>query len=258
MRALDVPWTRLGGRTTRELLLLSMGVGYCVYEVVSAQCWPNLAMYAVATVAFAARFFPARALGVGVAIGALAQRLPDLRVDLAELETPHTWVALVVIALLASKDLEARFERAPSRISWLPNAWADLPPRDMRVLRLCTYALGALAAGLGYTWGVPFLSLAPVDPFLAAGILGALAITIVLLAVGRAPALLLVPAICLPIAAALGAEITAAETLLAGGWADTSFALWYWPQFVLPGFVLALVATALAAPYCVRLVRRAL
>jgi hypothetical protein len=254
MRALDLPIATLRGRTPRELLLLSIGLGYCVYELASPEpCWPNVLMYSIATAAFALRFFPARALGVGVAIGALAQRLPDLRVDLRELETPHTWVALGVIAILASRDLEARFERAPSRIAWLPNAWAELPVRDMRLLRLCAYSLGALGAGLGYAWGVPFFGAA--DPFLTLGVLGAITGTIVLLAAGRAPALLLVPLICMPIALALGTQVEAAEALLAGGWAELGYGLWWSPQFVLPGLVLAIVCTALALPYCIRLLR---
>lgn len=258
MRAFDTPIARAFGRTPRELLLLSLGVSYCAYELASqAPCWPNLLMYASATLAFALRFFPARALAVGVALGALTQRLPDLRVGASQLETPHTWVALGLIALLASKDLEARFERAPSRIAWLPNAWAELPARDMRVLRICAYTIGALAAGLGYGWGIPFLS-SSVPPLVSLGVLGALVAILVLLAAGRAPALLLVPLVCLPIAAVLATQIAGAEALLSGRFVLLDFGMQWWPQFVLPGTLLALLATALALPYCVRLVRRAL
>lgn len=257
MRSIDVPLPRLRGRTPRELLLLSIGAGYCIYELTRPEpCWPNLAMYSLAVAAFAFRFFPARALGVGVALGALAQRLPDLRIDTSELETPHTWVALGAIVLLASKDLEERFERAPSRIAWLPNAWAELPARDMRLLRACTYALGALGAGLGYAWGVPFVS-SNVDPMLSLGVLGALIGIIALLVAGRAAALLLVPVVCAPIALALATQLADAEGFIRLGWAPLDYGLSGFPQFVLPGIVLAIVASLIALPYCVRLLWRA-
>lgn len=257
MRWIDDPLARVGGRTPRELLLLVAGVGYTVYELASdAPCWPNVLMYVVATAAFAVRFFPARALGVGVALGALAQRLPDLRYGTAELETPHVWIALAVIVVLSSRDLEARYERSPSGIRWLPNAWAELPAGDMRRLRWCVYALGALAAGLGFTWGIPFADTG-VDPLLVIGVLGALGAVIALLAAGRAPALLFVPLVCLPIAVMLGSQVAEAEAVLAGTALPLlDFGLWRWPAFVLPGTALAVVASALALPYAVRLLRR--
>ncbi|MCA9606924.1 MAG: hypothetical protein KC619_15060 [Myxococcales bacterium] len=257
MRWIDEPLARARGRTPRELLLLAAGVGYTVFELTSeAPCWPNVVMYASATIAFALRFFPARAIGVGVALGALAQRLPDLRYGTAELETPHLWIALAAIAVLSSRDLEARFERAPSRLRWLPNAWAALPAADLRRLRWCVYALAALAAGLGYTWGVPFADTG-VDPRLVIGVIGSLVALIALLAAGRAPALLLVPLVTLPIAAMLGSQVVEAEGILAGrALPFLDFGLWRWPAFVLPGTLLALLAAGLATPYAVRLLRR--
>lgn len=257
MRVIDAPLSLARGRTPRELLLLSIGVGYCAYELTSAApCWPNVAMYALATIAFAVRFFPARALGVGVALGALAQRLPALRHDWLELQTPHTWIAFGVIAILASSDLEARYERAPSRIAWLPNAWAELPAKDMRVLRWCAYSIGALAAGLGFTWGLP-LADTGVDPVLSIAVIGALVGLLALLAAGRAPALLLVPVVCVPIALALASQIPGAEASIAGDYVPLlDYGMWRWPAFVLPGTALALLATALALPYAVRLAIR--
>jgi hypothetical protein len=253
MLGLDRPVPFARGRTVRELVLLSLGVGYVAYELLQPDTmWLNVAIYSLATVLFALRFFPARALGVGVALGALAQRLPDLRLADAQLYDPHVYIALGVIALLASRDLEARFERAPSRLSWLPNAWAELPARDMRLLRACAYALGALAAVLYFLWGPPFWGSTAFELARLLGSLGFLTLTIGLLAAGRAPALFLVPLVCVPIAIFNAMDVPLAEqTLATGGF------VYGGPQYVLPAAALATIATILAAPYCVRLVRRA-
>jgi hypothetical protein len=121
----------------------------------------------------------------------------------------------------------------------------------MRLLRACTYALGALAAVLVSLWGVPSEIWTPFEIVRFAGSMTMLVGTIVLLAAGRAPALLLVPFVCVPLAVINVAAIGRAEADLARG-----FVVFYQPQFVLPAAVLAIVSTLLSLPYCVRLLRR--
>jgi hypothetical protein len=257
MRIFDHPISVLRERTPRELALLSIGAGYCVYELFFTQTVPlNVVMYALATITFAFRFFPARALGVGVAIGALAQRLPDLRVSWNELGSPHTWAAIAVIVLLASRDLEERFDRAPSPIRFVPNAWAALPAADMRVLRSCVYALGALAALLVYVWG-PTIWFTPAMPDVLwmVGTIAAIASTILLLVAGRAPALLLVPIVCVPIGAVLGTEVALAERSMVDPSVAVGHGFAWLPQYVLPAVLFAVIATLLALPHSFRLVR---
>jgi hypothetical protein len=67
--------------------------------------------------------------------------------------TPETLAVLPVvgIALLASSDLVDRFERAPSRLRWLPNPWAGFTAAETRSLRWAAYAAGALTGLLDHT-----------------------------------------------------------------------------------------------------------
>ena len=84
---------------------------------------------------FLLRFFVARAAAVGACIGAIVQQWPHLRSgDI----TPETLalVPLAGIALLASRDLVDRFERAPSRLRWLPNPWASFTAAQTRGMRV--------------------------------------------------------------------------------------------------------------------------
>ena len=48
-----------------------------------------------------------------------------------------------------ARDLR-RFERAPSRVRWLPNLWAGFTAAQTRTLRWSAYAAGALAGLLDH------------------------------------------------------------------------------------------------------------
>jgi hypothetical protein len=179
----------LFGRTARELILLTTGL---VFVGIEATRRPlnvaNLIVYGFGVLLFAVRFFPARAVGTGTAIAALAQRWPET-LYARHLASDLDWTAyapLVMVPLLASRDLVQRFDRTPSRI--LRNAWATLPESLARALRWCSYALGALG---GILWQVRSLD----DPWCQVALVGTSA-CILLLTAGRAVVLLAIPFVC--------------------------------------------------------------
>jgi hypothetical protein len=229
MNVLDSPL--VAGRTTRELALVGIGlfgvmwglVGNGPYGVEWSLAW------AVATPLFAMRFWAARGIAVGACIAAVAQW-----VCLTELREWH-WVLnvpLVALALLASRDLVARFDEAPSRLRWLPNPWALMPSQHARRLRWCAYAAGVMASVLCQMWCSGERSFPATPAFFWS--LGAI---VALLAMGRAVMLL-------PLA---GAAIAAAVALLPGALGGHVGSL--------EALACSLATLALATPYVARLIR---
>lgn len=253
------------GRTARELVVIAGGLGVTVFELVrpGAVDGPNLAVYVLATALFAARFYAARAAAVAACVGALAQQWPHLRTGDVTWETLGL-LPLAGIAVLASADLVARFERAPSRVRWLPNLWADFSAAETRTLRLSAYAAGALAGLLDHITEqlrhTPDAAAWPRPGMLA------LTLALALLCAGRAVGLLVVWLVSLAVTVLLAPRLHASESVLAGlglpALADPGLAL---PaslapaaHYLLPAALLAALALALTTPPALRLLRRTL
>ena len=251
MRFLDHELRWCAGRTFRELVVGAGGLGIIVAEVLrpGPPDLGNLIVYIAATLLFAVRFFAARAAAVATCIGAIVQQWPHMR--LGEL-TPETAAVLplVGIAVLACDDLVDRYERAPSRISWLPNPWAGFTAAQTRSLRWASYVAGALSGLLDHTLQLVrgradlFMLPAPWWPRITMVVLvGALA----LLCLGRAIGALVVWVVAL-VVALLGPLRPGPGTLpeIYHGAA----------HYLLPVFLLATVAAFITSPVVLRLVRR--
>lgn len=253
------------GRTARELVFILGGAAISIFEVVrpGAVDWPNLAVYVLATVLFAARFFAARAAAVATCIGAIVQQWPHLR------HGEVTWETLAVlpiagILLLASSDLVERFERAPSRVRWLPNPWSQFTAAETRTLRWSAYAAGAMAGLLDH---ISEMLLHSPDPAVwPRACMIALCAALLLLCAGRAIGLLAVWLTSLVVLAYAAPLALRAEALfpvvgpreavdmyavlpssIAGGW-----------LYLLPTALLAAFAVTLTTPVVLRLFRRTL
>lgn len=252
------------GRTARELVCIAGGVGVSIFEVLrpGPVDWPNLAVYVVATALFVLRFYAARAAGVAACIGALVQQWPHLRDGEVTWETLGL-LPLAGILLLASSDLVARFEGAPSPLRWLPNLWADFSSAQTRTLRWSAYAAGALAGLLDHvTEQLPFG-----DPTLwPRACMIALVVALALLCAGRALGLLVVAVTSLIAAAyilplVLPAETTSAALGFPALYSDGDVLpahLFGARPYLLPAALLAAAAALLTAPSVLRLLRRAL
>ena len=251
------------GRTPRELVCIAGGLAITTFELVRPLPvdWPNLAVYVGATLLFAARFYAARAAAVAACLGAVVQQWPSLRFGEVDWETLAVF-PLVAFVVLASSDLVERFERAPSRVRWLPNLWAGFTAAQTRTLRWSAYAAGALAGLLDH-----ITEQAVYDAGWARGSMIALTVSLLLLCAGRAVAMLLLWATSLVVAVhtvplVLPAEATLAQFGVAGfapaGTPLLPEAIAGAHLYILPAAVLAVVALALTTPTVVRLLRRTL
>jgi hypothetical protein len=258
----EVPWS--GGRTVRELIVVAGGL-----TIVAAECLRpgpvdvgNLIVYVAATLLFALRFFAARAAGVGACIGACVQQWPNLR--LGEV-TPETLAVLPLagIAVLASSDLVERYERAPSRIAWLPNPWAGFTAAQTRSLRWATYAAGALAGLLDHTtqltaWGAPYGLPAPWWPRLT---MVSLVLAVAMLCLGRAVGALLVWVTAIVVVIRGAPLAWRAEALLGplvAGPSGLPPVYQFAAHYLLPVVLLASAAAIVTSPAVVRLLARTL
>ena len=120
----------------------------CVHEVMRPGInWWHLTFYVVAVAAFAARFFAARALGVGLLVSAVGLRLIHLREPVPQPDA--FWYELLALSpgllLLMSSDLRRRFDRAPSGVGWRVNYWGELPRNHWVLSCWVGYSLGFLA-----------------------------------------------------------------------------------------------------------------
>lgn len=221
------------GRTIRELVLIAMGTAFTAYAAALGDRLEYVAVYAFATIVFALRFYPARAFAVGTCIAALVQSAAG---GWSLLGTAHVsrfedwtlYIPVPFLALTVSKDLVERFDRAPSRF----NLWGNLPHADALRLRVCLYAMASLAA--------VFVLRYDGNRLWTIGAMVSLWLSIALLALGRAFVLLVAPLI-----AAASATVWTLDHR-----SETALDL------AVP-ITCALVIVAAAAPYAVRLVRRA-
>jgi hypothetical protein len=261
MTLLDRELSWCAGRTVRELLVVAGGLAIIVGELARPGQVDvgNLAVYVLATLLLLLRFFAARAAAVGACIGAIVQQWPHLRAgDI----TPETLAVLPLlgIALLASHHLVDRFERAPSRLRWLPNPWQNFTTAETRSLRWAAYAAGALSGLLDHSLQLmtvgarTFGDIAPWWPRIT---MVALVAALALLCLGRAVGLLLVWVTALAVAILVAPLAWQAEPLL-----HTTLPLAPMYQFgahyLLPLFLLALAALALTTPAVARLLRHTL
>ncbi|HEY0137702.1 MAG TPA: hypothetical protein VGB85_26635 [Nannocystis sp.] len=261
MIVLDHALPSLGGRTVRELIVVAGGLA-----IVAAECLRpgpvdvgNLIVYVVATLLFALRCFAARAAGVGACIGAIVQQWPNLR--LGEV-TPETLAILPLagIAVLASSDLVERYERAPSRIAWLPNPWAGFTAAETRSLRWATYAAGALAGLLDHTtqlmaWAPLYGLAAPWWPRIA---MVSLVLAVAVLCLGRAVGALLVWVTAIVVAIHSAPLAWQAEALLGplvAGPARLPLVYQLAAHYLLPVVLLASAAAIVTTPAVARLLR---
>ncbi|WAS94307.1 hypothetical protein [Nannocystis punicea] len=251
------------GRTPRELVCILGGLAIITFELVrpSPVDVPNLLVYVVATALFAVRFYAARAAAVAACLGAVVQQWPHLRFGEVDWETLGLF-PLVAFVLLASSDLVERFERAPSRVRWLPNLWAGFTAAQTRTLRWSAYAAGALAGLLDH-----ITEQAVQDAGWARGSMIALVVSLLLLCAGRAVALLLLWATSLVVAVHVVPLVLPAEATLAlfglknfapAGTSLLPAELAGAHLYILPAAVLAVVALALTTPTVFRLLRRTL
>lgn len=253
------------GRTPRELVFILAGAGLSIAEFIRPGHvdWPNLAVYVLATLAFAARFYAARAAAVATCIGAIAQQWPHLRTGDVDLGTLAV-LPLAGILLLASSDLVERFERAPSRVRWLPNPWSQFTAAETRTLRWAAYAAGALAGLLHHvSEQLIYTRDAVVWPY--ACVL-ALIVALALLSFGRALGLLAVWATSLVVLVLSAPLVVPAEAsfaasglpALVGPDLTLPLNIAAGRLYLLPIALLAAFAAATTTPATLRLLRRTL
>ncbi len=256
----ELPWC--AGRTVRELIVILGGLAVIVAEVLRPGPIDlgNMIVYVAATALFAARFFAARAAAVGSCIGAIVQQWPNLREGEVTLATTAV-LPLLGVLLLASRDLVDRFERAPSRVAWLPNPWAGLRAEDTRALRWAAYAAGALSGLLDHTLemielqaGV-FAMSAPWWPRAAMIVLIA---ALALLCLGRAVGVLIVWLTAIAVAARTAPLAWQAETVLGLRAPPSELPLMYGyaAPYLLAVLLLAAGAALIVTPSALRLLRR--
>ncbi|MCB9754174.1 MAG: hypothetical protein H6713_29885 [Myxococcales bacterium] len=218
-------------------------------------------MYILATLAFAARVYFARAAAVGACVGALAQQWPHLRFGL---ERADIWtlgvLPLAAIALLASSDLVRRFERDASRHRWLTNHWAPYTDRQTRTIRWSIYTAGALGGLLDHILQLSSrvaVDFVPAWPRVA---MIAIVICAALLVLGRAIGLVGLWLTCVTVAVLItphavaverwfftGAPLPEHARALGGAW-----------HYLSPALLLALLTAITATPFVLRLLGRVL
>ncbi len=251
----EVSWA--GNRSVHELLLIGAGITLCGLAL-AAPGKPdigNLIVYIAATLLFTARFYLARAIGVGTCIAAIAQQWPYLRygADQADFMTLGILPLLGILAL-ANSHLAERFEGAPSKLSILPNPWSSFTTAQTRTLRWSCYAAGALAGLLDHSLQVSHLVDPPLWPRIA---MIAIIISIGALSLGRSVGLLSLWITGITVAALTAPQVLAAEAAIAGDFAGTGALVFTGgPHYVLPIVLLAIASAVIATPFTARLLRR--
>ncbi len=257
----EVAWC--AGRTLREILAVAGGLAIVAAELIrpGEPDLGNLAVYVIATLLLATRFFAARAAAVGACIGAIVQQWPYLRLGDVDVETLAV-LPVAGILLLASGDLVDRFERAPSRFAWLPNPWAAFGAAETRGLRWAAYAAGALAGLLDHTAQTTAHSFemlghsAPMWPRLAEGLF---MFALLLLCLGRAVGVLLAWLTAVAVVVFAAPLAWQAESMLRHGDPITLPLAWFnAAHYLLPIVLLAATAAAITTPAIARLLRRTL
>jgi hypothetical protein len=248
MPIIDTPIRVIGGRTTRELMLLAI-VSYAAY--LSYGFWPEFVTATGVALLFALRVPQARPIGVGFCLGWLvsmgAMVLADVQYygaefQLSSLTDFRFLIPAMVLVLLTSKDLFERFDAAPAR--FIPNVWRELPTRHWRTMRWSAYSLGVFSALVvpGWLWASRAWNLSSETPtWVLIGIVLALA----LLVIGSALGFIVATAVSAFTLVELAPRLSENDIFLAG----------IRPGMLLPICCAALVVFLLSAPYCLRLFR---
>lgn len=238
MPIIDTPIRAVRDRTPRELLLLAL-VAYGAY--LSYGFWPEFITATGVALLFALRVPQARPIAVGFCLGWLVSMAAMMHGQQWDLTNVRILIPAVLLFLLSSRDLFARFDAAPAR--FIPNVWRDLPTKHWRMMRWCAYSLGVLSALVvpGWLWAAKYLGASSVAPTLVVvGIVLALA----LLVVGSALGFVLAAAV---------SAFTLLENAPSLFAQDASAPL---RQGMLgPVCGAALAVLVLSMPYCVRLLR---
>jgi hypothetical protein len=248
MKIIDTPIRWLAGRTAREVLLIGAGVAVTAVEArrPDLNLW-HLTFYAGMTIAFAVRFFAARALWVATLVSALGLTLVHEWIGGVWTSPDLTWRLAsfgAALLLLCSRDLRERFDRAESGTGWRTNRWRELPRLHWTLSCWLGYLLGLLANLILLPWresGGLDATLWPLA--LMIPIYGC----VLLLFMGRA--------IAFTVGAAIGgAAIALASSLPAGMW---------WTEVAAPARTFAIMlcgglVIAVALPYAVYHVVRTL
>lgn len=248
MRYVDTELRWAAGRTARELAIIACAAWVTYVEVARAE--PNLwhlSYYAAGTLAFALRFYAARAIAMAFAVTAATLHLSQHRLGEGWVTGGEWWfgpmILGIALALLASDDLRQRYDRAPGRF-WV-NRWRELPRRHW-----------ALSCLIGYSLGI--LGNAVLLPWMAAGEPGAWPLVLLLCGYGAVFLFLAGRSLAFLVAAIVGVaalvyivpDLAAAEAYRANGFADAPATFWAArPEMALPAAASAAVAVALSAPY---------
>jgi hypothetical protein len=248
MRLFDTPV--LFNRTPRELLLIGIGLGGCVF-IALHQRMPhmNLAIAAVLTGLFAARYFAMRAVGVGVIFSALIFHVVGLRygdnwIGGRDGVPWFFWGMVAILVLLTSSDLVQRFDMAKGT-GWRHNPWRLRPRSHWIGACLGGYAIGTLANLLVSLW---FRNGMDASFWWLPVLAGVSVISLLLMIQANKAGYVLALAIAIGAAALTLPYVGGAESYLADGWAvQPEWTLWRSaPHLALPIAILA-GATALVS-----------
>lgn len=214
MRVLDTPIRPLMNRTARELLLIAGGLSFCVFEIARADTNPwHLGVFVAGTVLFAARFFAARVVAIGVLLSAIAAHVSLLRYGEGWVQRDVHWAVYAMaggVLLLMSRDLAQRFDFAASGPGWRLNRWRELPRAHWRASTLLGWLLGILGHFLLRGWESAG-DAAPTWPLVA--IIGCIA-CVFLLFTGRSIVFVVAAGLGIAVLLAVAPHVDAAEAMV--------------------------------------------
>ncbi len=254
MMHVDTPLRSLLGRTPREAILIAGGLAICALEAARPTPSPwNLGVFGAGTALFAARFFAARVVAIGVLLSAIAAQLSGLRYGVGWTDSSLHWGTYPMAAgvlLLMSRDLQARFDFGASGPGWRLNRWRELPRAHWRASTLLGWLLGILGHFLLRGWQ-PAGAAAPTWPLLAMLVcLG----SVLLLFTGRSIVFLITAILGVVVAAMIIPQVADAEAFLAHArhLPRPTSVLWRAsPDSALPAAIAAVGTALVSLPYAV-------
>jgi hypothetical protein len=250
MKMIDTPLPWMN-RTGRELILIGGGLAICLVELARPQISPwNLGVFGVGTALFAARFFAARVVVIGVLLSAVASCFSGLRYGAGWTPSGLYWGAypmLVGVLLLISRDLEQRFDFAASGPGWRLNRWRELPRAHWRASTVLGWLLGILGHFLLRGWQSAGAA-GPTWPLIAIVVcIGA----VLLLFTGRSIVFVISAALGIAVAALVLPQVGGAEALMHHPYGGVETApLWRgMPDSALPAAIAAVGTALVSLPY---------
>jgi len=254
MKALDTPLRPLLGRTAREAILVAGGLAICVGELRQTPANPwHVGLFAAGTALFAVRFFAARVVAIGVLLSAIAAHLSAMRYGAGWVSAPLFWGVYPMAAgvvLLMSRDLQQRFDLAPTGVGFRLNRWRELPRSHWRASTLLGWLLGLLGHFLLRGW-----QSSGADPTTWPLLAIVLCIAgVLLLFTGRSIVFVITAVLGIAVAIAVIPQVAGAETLLHNAFrAPASLdALWRRsPDSALMTAVAAVGVAVVSLPYAV-------